>query len=328
MKRSMQLRSGNGSSGRAWLVGLAAAALLGCTRGDTEPDKSKLDSPTAKAGEAEGEQAQEGQEGQEDLPEAAALLEKAVEAVGGRDQLDRIESFYYKGKITVMGQNIGGDIEIWWKGGDFYTTQEMAGIGQIRAGKNGEQVWSQDPINGLRELEGAEAEQHTWASSLMLAADWKDYFEQAETVAEREVDGDDVYDVVLTSPSGAKVKLTFDAKTGLQVAQEFKQVTPMGPMPVKVRMEDYREVDGIKLAFKSVTDASLVQATQEITEIKLNPEVDTARFAMPTGDTDVVSGKDLQEGDAAQDEEGQPKKKTMMPFDEDGKPGKPVPPKD
>ena len=95
--------------------------------------------------------------------------------------------------------------------------------------------------------------------------------------------------------------------SGLQVAQKYEQATPMGKMPVSVTMEDYREIDGIKVAFRQVTDASLAKATQTITKLELNPTVDTSRFAMPSTEHDTV------------------KKDTLMPFDADGKPGKPVP---
>jgi outer membrane lipoprotein-sorting protein len=135
-----------------------------------------------------------------------------------------------------------------------------------------------------------------WASSLMLAADWKRYFSQAETVAERLEGGKKVYDVELTSDSGAKVTLSFDAESGLQLGQKFEQVTPMGKMPVSVEIEDYREVDGIKIPFKQITDASLAKATQEITEVEFNPEVDTSTFAMPTGGAEVVREQDLEPG--------------------------------
>jgi hypothetical protein len=233
------------------------------------------------------------------LPAAQTVLDRAVEAVGGRATLDAVDSFYYAGEIAILGQNIAGNIEIWWKDGDFYTEQHMVGIGKIRAGKAGSTIWSDDPINGLRRLEGAEAEQHAWASSLMLAADWKRHFAAAETVAERELDGSTVYDVELTSASGATVQMTFDADSGLQVAQTYEQVTPMGKMPVSVKMEDYREVEGIKVAFKQVTDASLAKATQTITKIELNPSVDTSRFGMPAADNDTVSKDSLEPFDAA-----------------------------
>lgn len=285
---------------------ITCLALLGagaCNKSDG-PEKASPAKAVDSAADDEGGEHVEPTSG---LPDAEALLDKAVEAVGGRDKLDAIESFYYSGQITIMGQNIASEIEIWWKDGDFYTEQPMVGIGMIRAGKAGETIWSEDPIHDLRKLEGPEAEQHTWASSLMLAADWQRYFTDAETVEERELEGKKVYDVKLTSKSGSEVLLTFDADTGLQVAQAFEQVTPMGDMPVAVRMKDYREVEGVKVAFQQITDASLAKATQTITKIEINPEIDTSKFAMPTSNTEVVD------------------KKTMMPFDADGKPGKPLP---
>lgn len=298
-------------------AGLAFAGPLGCK------DHTKASGDAAAGGDAPADSADEA-EASSEPPAAEDLLARAVEAVGGRKRLDDVHSFYYKGTISILGQNIGGDIEIWWKDGDFYTTEEMAGIGRIQAGKQGDVIWSEDPINGLRKLAGAEAEQHMWASSLMLAADWKRYFETAKTTGERELDGKKVYDVDLTSKSGARVELTFDADTGLLVAEKFEQVTPMGKMPVTVQMGDYRDVDGIKIAHEQTTDASLAKATQKIAEVLINPEVDTSKFAMPSGGAEAVAPS--KDGGVAPVAEGE-KKKTMMPFDADGKPGKPVPPK-
>ncbi len=223
-----------------------------------------------------------------DLPDAEQILAKSIDAIGGKAALDGVKSFYYEGKVELLGQNIGGDVKVWWKEGDFYTEQNMAGVGTVSAGKLGDEIWSSDPITGLRKLEGKEAEQHMWASSLQLAADWKRYFDEAKTVAERQDDGKKVYDVELTAKTGGKVKMTFDAESGLQVGQTFDQVTPLGSMPISVKMEDYREIDGVKIAFKQVTDASIAKATQSITKLELNPEVSTARFQMPKSGAETV----------------------------------------
>lgn len=304
------------SFARAALV--AALFLPACDKEDAEDSGSN---PIAKPGDPDAKAVADAVAATDpaaNLPKAEEILAKAVEAVGGEDKLSKVESFYYKGQVSIMGQNMGGPIEIWWKNGDFFTTQEMMGVGTIKAGKSGATIWSQDPINGLRKLEGAEGEQHLWASSLMLAADWKNYFAEAKTVAEREDGAKTLYDVELTSKSGAKITMSFDKETGLQSGQSFQQVTPMGPMPISVKMDDYRTVEphGIRIAFRQMTDAKLMKATQEISELTVNAEVDTTRFAMPTAGAEVVSADDMGK-----------KKGAMMPFDEDGKPGKPVPTK-
>jgi len=271
---------------RAWILIVALAAcdkLPGAepkTDGAAKAAEPTKDDKGSAAGAADAPQS---------LPDASGLLDKAVAAVGGKDKIAAVESFYVEGKLAVSGQNITGDMKLWWKGGDFYTEQTMIGIGTIMGGKQGDKIWSQDPINGLRVLSGTEAEQYSWGSSLLLAAEWQRFFTGAQTVAERKLDGRQVYDVELTSKSGAKVLLTFDAESGLQVAQSFKGSTPLGEMPIAVKIEDYREVGGLKLPHKQVTDAKLAEATQTITKLELNGPIDTAKFAMPTGGAEVVT---------------------------------------
>ena len=270
---------------RAWLLIATLSASCAKTSGGDEgqPEAKKGDAKASDTKAAGG-----GVESGPQLPEAKALLEKAVDAVGGKAKLDAVKSWYVEGQLSVSGQNITGEMKLWWQGGDFYTEQTMIGIGTIRGGKQGDVIWSDDPINGLRKLAGAEAEQYSWGSSLLLAADWQRYFTAADTVAERQLKGKKVYDVELTSKSGAKVTLTFDAESGLQVAQSFKGSTPLGEMPIAVELQDYRDVEGLKLPFRQVTDAKLAEATQQIEKMELNGAVDATKFAMPTGGAEVV----------------------------------------
>ena len=42
---------------------------------------------------------------------------------------------------------------------------EMAGLGRVREGNNGKVAWTENPVQGIRYLEGVEAEQTRIASS-------------------------------------------------------------------------------------------------------------------------------------------------------------------
>lgn len=272
----------------ARLAALASSLALGCTK--TAPPDAK-DEPAKTAAKDPGAATKSDSPAAKpavELPKAEALLDKAVEAQGGRAKIDALQSFYLEGQLAVAGQNITGGMKLWWQAGDFYTEQTMIGIGTVRAGKQGDVIWSEDPINGLRKLAGAEAEQHAWASSPSLPAHWSRYFAKAETTGEREIGGKKAYDVQLTSASGATVVLSFDAESGLQVAQTFKQTTPMGDMPISVELQDYRDVDGLKLPHLQVTDAKLATATQTLTKVEFGAAVDASKFAMPTGGAAVV----------------------------------------
>ncbi len=269
---------------------LLLALTLGsaCTKTDpASTDKATAQPGTqeAKAGTKTASADSAPAEPKAELPAAEGILAKAAEAMGTPEAIAKVQSFYYRGTIEMTGQNIHGDLEIWWKNGDFFMEQVVRGVGEMRAGKLGEEIWAEDPINGRRTLSGVEAEQHAWASSLLLAAEWTRHFDSARTVAEREVDGRRIYDVKLASTSGLEVTMSFDAESGLQVGQSFEQVTPMGKQPFEVRFEDYREIDGIKLAFRQVIDAKIQKIVQEITEVQINAEVDETRFGFPrTGD--------------------------------------------
>ncbi len=226
------------------------------------------------------------------LPDAADLLAKSVDAVGGKAKLESVKSFHLEGTIGAPKQNLSGKVETWWKGGDFYMVQTIPGLGINRSGKKGDLIWAEEPINGLRKLDGKEAEQHMWASSLLLTADWPNFFEKATTVAERDIEGKKAYDIELSAKSGAILTVTIDATNHLMVEQSFKVFSPMGSMPVTIRSTDYRDVDGMKIPYKQVTDASLMELTQELSVVELNAEVDEANFAMPTEDVPVVDAKD------------------------------------
>lgn len=276
---------------RAWL--LAWALLPGCERGSAPPEGS-ADAPAAPGGAqadapaADGADAAPTEPAGPPLPAAEGILDKAAVAMGGAEAVGGIESFHSRGTVEIVGQNIKGDLNIWWKDGDFYMEQIIPGVGEMRAGKQGDRIWSEDPFNGLRTLGGVEAEQHAWASSLLLAADWRRYFHSARTVAEREVDGHPVHDVVLASDSGLEVTMSFDAETGLQVGQSFEQITPMGRQPFVVTFEDYRDVDGVKIAFRQSIDAKYQEILQVIDEVELNAEVDESKFAFPRKGADLV----------------------------------------
>jgi hypothetical protein len=202
----------------------------------------------------------------------------------------------------------------------------MPGVGLVRQGKKGNTIWSEDPILGLRKLEGKEAEQIQWQSVLYLAADWKRFFTTAKTTGAREVDGKRVYDVLLTSAAGDQVTLSFEAESGLHVGLSYKQAHPMGAVPVEMKMEDYRDVDGLKTPFRQVADASLGSIVTEFAKIELNVEVDESKFEMPSAPGATTGAATGTPPAAGQPAPAAPRHKGM-PFGPDGKPGRPVPPK-
>lgn len=232
-----------------------------------------------------------------DLPPAEEVLEQAVVALGGRDKLDAVKSFYSESKMEIPAQKISAVVRTWWKDGDFYMENDMTGVGLSQVWKHGEDIWSQDPINGRRKLEGKEARQSMWGASVSLAADWKRYFQTAETVGRRAEGETELIDVKLTDADGTEVTLSFDATSHLPVEQSFTQETPMGNLPIRTTMEDYRDVAGVKTSFRSTTNMAVMSAVQTVEKFEPNVEVDEAKFVPPAAKTDKKAKAEAPKAD-------------------------------
>ncbi|MEZ4448641.1 MAG: hypothetical protein R3B09_04110 [Nannocystaceae bacterium] len=265
---------------RAWtrrlgltFVTLAFASLTACT----EPTST---SPSTPAKPATPDAADPEPSGPA-LPDAAALLAASVDALGGADNLQKIRSYYAESTITMSAMGLRGVVKTWWRDGDFYTETDIPGVGLSRLGSVGGKVWGDDPINGLREIVGIEAEQAGWTSTLCLVYRWEKYFKSATTTGLVEEDGHELAEILLVSHLGDKVTLRIDTATKMPVSQTFSQANTLGAMPVKAIFSDFREVDGFKISFTQEVDAKLSKISATTTRFDANVEVDAAKFVMP-----------------------------------------------
>jgi hypothetical protein len=237
--------------------------------------------PAQAQAEPQGQTPAEGAVDQANLPPAEQVLEKSVVAVGGRDKIDSIKSYYKEERTEIPAQNMTATSKFWWKQGNMYSEIEMPGVGLMKVWHNDEGTWSQDPLNGTRKLEGDEAEQAARTASPVMTAVWKEYFDSAETTGRRMVDDRPVIDVKLTDKKGEEMVLSFDEAEGLLVEQQFKQKTAMGDMPVTVKIEEWADYDGYKDAKVTVADMKVMKVTTKVTKYELNPEVDDSKFLAP-----------------------------------------------
>lgn len=278
----------------ALTLSATVAALAAC---------DKKESTASSSGDVSGDaDKQPADKPEPSLPEAKDIVAQHVEAAGGEAAASAVESLYLKSTYTLDRQNISGTAEVWWQGGKFFATEEVTGFGTARSGYDGSVVWSDDPSHGLRELEGKEAEQWISGGAVFILPEWESYFAKAETVAEREQDGQTVYDVEFTTELGSVTTYSFDKSTHLAASMSFKQILPEATIPVTVTLEDYRPINGegsYKLPFKEVTDLKMTKMTKVYEAIEVGAEVDPTRFAKPGADGAVPASP--EEGAAAPD---------------------------
>lgn len=260
--------------------GLLSLLFLAPAACDKPPAAEPTTPPTETAATDPAADAEPDPTAEADLPAAEEILASSIKAVGGKDKVDAIKSSYTESKTELKAQNMTFVTKIWAKDDNFYVETDMPGMGLSKVWKKGEEIWSVDPINGKRKLEGKEAAQTRRSADPLLAANWKKYFDEAKTVGRSTQGEQEVLEVEFTRGDDSLV-LLFDATTYLPAGQTFTQETPMGEMPIRVLYDDYREIEGVMTPFSSVTDMQVMSAIQTTEKYEVNVEIDDSKFDLP-----------------------------------------------
>src|SRR5260221_3476465 len=141
-----------------------------------------------------------------------AILADVVKAVGSEAAWKAHKTLRMKLEMTFQGMGISGTGERFASKDDkALTVTDLPGMGTIREGSNGKICWAQDPINGLRELGGAEAEQ------TRLEAVWNPALRMTEVYKAIELkpdaSGAGLECLVLTPHDAPAVTNCYDART-------------------------------------------------------------------------------------------------------------------
>jgi len=104
-----------------------------------------------------------------------AILADSVQAMGGAAAWSAHKTIHVKMNLAFQGMGMSGPVDHYQTSADkSLTVSTFPGIGIVREGSNGKIFWAQDPFNGIRQLEGAEAEmariEDSWNSDLEARA--------------------------------------------------------------------------------------------------------------------------------------------------------------
>ena len=216
------------------------------------------------------------------LPSAADVLEKYVKAIGGRDALQKFKTRYQAGTVELSPMGLKGTIESYSRSDDRSLTKvSLAGIGDILDGYDGKTAWTVNPIQGSRIKEGRELLQtkrnNIYARESSIDKIYKNVMVRGiEKVGER-----DAYVIVASTDGLPDDILYFDKETGLMLRSDTISITPEGEQAVKTFYDDYREVDGIKSAFKIKAITPAFEINSVITEVKYGMPIEDSKFVQP-----------------------------------------------
>ena len=218
------------------------------------------------------------------LPTVDTVLAKYVEAIGGKEAIEKQTSRASKGTFEIPAMGLSGALQTFEKAPNMTSTNiELAGVGAIHIVFNGKQAWQQDPMTGLREMTGVELATMKIEGQFHGALKMKELYKSMSVKGKEKVGSAEAYVVEAIPAEGSPVKMYFDTTSGLLVRRESEQESPQGKMPTELLLEDYRAVDGVKMPFVVKTNTPAMAFTIKLEEVKHNVAIDDAKFAKPSG---------------------------------------------
>ncbi len=215
-------------------------------------------------------------------PTADQIIDNYVKALGGKDALAKVNSRVAKGKLDIAAANISGTFEAQNKGPNLTSMNaELANFGTLRQGYDGTVAWEANPMVGLREKSGVELADTKLEAELQREIKFKELYPKLEAKGKQKVGEKDAYVVLATPKEGTPITMFFDAQSGLLLKDEQERETPEGKVPTQTFLEDYREVDGIKIPFKVRQVNPMFELVITFTEIKHNGTIDDTKFKKP-----------------------------------------------
>lgn len=215
-------------------------------------------------------------------PTVKEILEKYEQAIGGKKANEKIKSRVAKGTIELMPMGIKGTFESYSAAPNkSLSVATVAGIGELLEGFDGTTAWSVNPIQGNRVKQGDELAQTKLNSVFDRDTNLAKLYSKMEFKGVEKVGDGDAYVLIAMPQNLPSEVFYFDTKSGLLVRLDTTTVTPEGKTPGKTFLEDYREVDGVKVPFKTRSVTPQAEIVVTFSEVKNNVPIDAAKFVRP-----------------------------------------------
>ena len=211
------------------------------------------------------------------------ILQRYESAVGGREAIDRIVSYQGKGIFSTSLSNVTGTYEVWGKDPDkSLSIVTFAPSVVIKKGFDGTNRWLQNPTGTVVDESADEMAEVERDADIYRVGKIRSLYDTMRMEPNARLHGHDVYVLEGKPARGPSDKLFFDVKDGLLLRWDMVRKNPKrGNVFVKVHLEDYRDVDGVKVPFKVRFAFESFDLTLTMNELKHNVQIDDVFFKKP-----------------------------------------------
>lgn len=220
------------------------------------------------------------------------VLAKAVDALGGRDALQKLRSRHSTGTITLEtpAGNVAGTVDVTNAAPNKSRTLIKADLTALGAGQlvidqrfDGAKGYALDSLQGNREITGQQLDTMRNSAFPHPFLKYKDLGIAAKLVGRETVGGRPAFVIAMEPTSGPTVRQFIDAETYLPVQSVVKIAIPQLGQEVEQTTEfsDYRSLDGVKIPFQLHVSSSVQGFTIKLETVEHNVSVDETLFVKP-----------------------------------------------
>jgi len=212
----------------------------------------------------------------EPLPDAEQVIARYRKAVAG----DGVKTIHLKGSVDTasrgpIAQSVEIDIEL----PDRLAQRAIVGGAEIVQVIDRDHGWAVAPG---RTVDMPPANMENARKQIALLGPLK----VAEAEAPRKTTsleniGGRTFVVVESRGARHLDRLYFDMQTGLLYKRAGDTHTPLGDYPYETVYEDYRDIDGVKVPFRTIGRSTNDSTSYTFSEIRFNQPIDPTRFARP-----------------------------------------------
>ncbi len=227
-----------------------------------------------------------------DLPEARELIDRYIEAIGGRDAVMAQAEAVMTGEFSMPAAGITAQMKVAARPpAEQVVIVDLPGMGEMRTGVSRDLAWSLDPFMGPRLIEGEEFK--SLLDNTIPEAVLRDpeYVESVSTVGRDEFLDQACYRVRIEWKSGRESHDCYAAESGLLIAMQSTETSPMGEIDMLSTLDEYREIEGVKVA--TVIRQTVMGQEQVMTIEDIRFETpDAALFELPPAIQTLVEDRD------------------------------------
>jgi hypothetical protein len=213
--------------------------------------------------------------------QASAILDRYVAAIGDKDAWAKYSSRVSKGTIQVPAMSMTGTVEVDEKAPNKMRSVVTIGETPFEQGFDGTVAWADDPQNGPRVLQGRELEELRRDSDYARPLHLRTLYPSIKFLGKEKLGDHDVQVIELSAPQTGPEKMYFDTKSALLLRVVASRAGPDGVGTVESMLEDYTEIDGLKLPMTVHQTTSSVSYVVHLTSVRHGVDIPDATFAAP-----------------------------------------------